>query len=899
MTKAFLLSICLMHTLGVFSQNIYELYRPAFHFTPEKNWINDPNGLVFFEGEYHLFYQYNPSGSLWGNMSWGHAVSTDLVNWEQLPVAIPVNGNVLAFSGSAVIDWNNTSGFGINNKPPMVAIYTAANNTQRQYIAYSNDKGRTFTNYSGNPVLNLFNDDFRDPKVIWHEPSQQWIMVVALSSKHRIRFYKSPDLKNWQFLQDFGDVGNTDGLWECPDFFPLPIDGETSNIKWVLQVSIGPGLGQYFTGYFDGKQFSADKYPTQTESQLPPGNLLADFENGYGNWTTTGTAFGTNPASGSLPNQLPVSGFLGNAIANSFHNGDHHIGTLISPDFTITHKFINFKIGGGNNLANTNIQLIVNGQTKYTTTGQNDEYLKWHSWDTEDFIGQTAQIKIVDNATGGYGHVLVDHIFQSDQSTSQALPPNGAIIDDFDDIDYTGWTVIGNAFGSTPSTGSLPNQQSVTGYLGSGLINSFLGGDSSRGKLTSSAFTIDSQYVSFLIGGGNHPKGTFIRLKINGQTIAQSTGSNSETLKWDNWKVENYIGQTAYIEIVDSVTGGWGHINIDHIIQTNQLQKNDFFDKVDYGKDFYAAQSFSDISVDDGRRIWLAWMSNWDYASQVPTSPWRGMMSTPRTVSLASVNGNLILTQNPVEELQALRSAKTNFQNIAINDIKPIFDALQYQTYELETTINVGTAEQIGFKFRKGSNGEETVLIYDIATETLLFDRKNSGRLTNNTIFTMLQKAPLSLENGQIKLHILVDNSSIEIFGNGGKTVMSNQIFPDSASIGMEIFTVGNGAEILNMDIWKLGRTDPVPTLQITQDKDILVYPNPIINEEINIEVPENWQKVNLQICDVNGKVFYRENLQSHHRHLKISKSILPAAGIYFLTISHDGEMEAKKVISH
>ncbi|MBK8429318.1 MAG: hypothetical protein IPL27_26700 [Lewinellaceae bacterium] len=140
---------------------------------------------------------------------------------------------------------------------------------------------------------------------------------------------------------------------------------------------------------------------------------------------------------------------------------------------------------------------------------------------------------------------------------SQALPPNGAISDDFQDGNYAGWTVAGNAFGSAPAMGALPNQQAVAGYLGNRLIHSFLGGDAPQGKLTSATFTIDSQYVGFLIGGGNHPNGTFIRLKINGQTIAQSTGSNAETLKWDSWNVENYIGQTAFFEIVDSVTGGW------------------------------------------------------------------------------------------------------------------------------------------------------------------------------------------------------------------------------------------------------------------------------------------------------------------------------------------------------
>ena len=152
-----------------------EPFRPQYHFTPEKNWMNDPNGLVFYEGEYHLFYQYNPFGDKWGHMSWGHAVSPDMVHWKHLPLALPEEDNVMIFSGSAVVDWKNSSGFGKDGQPPMIAIYTGyntTNNLQYQCIAYSNDKGRTWTKYSGNPVINLNSKDFRDPKVLWHEPTK-------------------------------------------------------------------------------------------------------------------------------------------------------------------------------------------------------------------------------------------------------------------------------------------------------------------------------------------------------------------------------------------------------------------------------------------------------------------------------------------------------------------------------------------------------------------------------------------------------------------------------------------------------------------------------------------------------------------------------------------------------
>jgi len=238
-----------------------ETYRPKFHFTPEYGWMNDPNGMVYYEGEYHLFYQYNPYGTMWGNMHWGHAVSTDLTSWTYLPTAISPDSLGDIFSGSAVIDENNTAGFGKN---AMVAIYTSNGKIQQQSIAYSTDKGRTFTKYAHNPVLpNPGITDFRDPKVSWNEVSKQWIMTLA--TKQTITFYGSPDLKKWTRLSEFGnDMGAHGGVWECPDLFPLQFEGKT---KWVLLVSINPGgpnggsATQYFIGDFDGKSFKADALP--------------------------------------------------------------------------------------------------------------------------------------------------------------------------------------------------------------------------------------------------------------------------------------------------------------------------------------------------------------------------------------------------------------------------------------------------------------------------------------------------------------------------------------------------------------------------------------------------------------------------------------------------------------
>ncbi len=245
-----------------------EKYRPQFHFSPAAHWLNDPNGMVYYEGEYHLFYQHHPNGTTWGPMHWGHAVSRDLVHWEHLPIALAPDHNGFIFSGSAVVDWNDTSGF-FSGGSGLVAVFTHTDtypgterSRQRQSLAYSLDKGRTWNMYEGNPVLAEEHiDDFRDPKVFWDERINRWVMVLAAGD--RVRFYSSPDLKEWTFSSEFGaEDGSHDGVWECPDLFELPIDGDEGNKKWVLIVSIGDNPGtpegsrtQYFVGEFDGMAF--------------------------------------------------------------------------------------------------------------------------------------------------------------------------------------------------------------------------------------------------------------------------------------------------------------------------------------------------------------------------------------------------------------------------------------------------------------------------------------------------------------------------------------------------------------------------------------------------------------------------------------------------------------------
>ena len=241
-----------------------EAARPQFHFTAQKNWLNDPNGLVFFDGEYHLFYQYNPFGSEWGNMHWGHAVSTDLVHWTELPIALYPDGLGTMYSGSAVVDWSDTTGFQAGDAPPLVAAYTAAGGDDpgspgqlyTQCLAFSHDRGRTWEKYAGNPVLPHRAGQNRDPKVIWDTVHSCWVVCLYLEGND-FALYTTPDLKQWTHLETFALPGSD----ECPDFFPLSVEGELGKPLWVFMGA----NGLYLLGEFDGEKFTVTEGPYRSD----------------------------------------------------------------------------------------------------------------------------------------------------------------------------------------------------------------------------------------------------------------------------------------------------------------------------------------------------------------------------------------------------------------------------------------------------------------------------------------------------------------------------------------------------------------------------------------------------------------------------------------------------------
>ena len=982
-----------------------ELYRPTYHFAPEKNWINDPNGLFYLDGVYHMFFQYNPEGNQWGNMSWGHATSPDLVNWTEHDVALPYSAEQQIFSGSVVVDYDNTSGFGYgpNGEPPVVAIYTAnipplngEPYDQEQALAYSHDGGMTWTFYDGNPVLDIPDPEFRDPKVFWQDnpgDDDYWVMGVARPLAREAEFYKSYDLKDWSFLSSFGPANAVGGIWEVPDLIEMTVEN-TGETKYLLIQNLNPGgiaggsAAQYFIGDWDGVTFTADNINTAGR----PGDVVFEgFESGYDGWTVEGSAFGSGPASGAIGFQSPVVGFDGAGLVNSFLDpqgnpgdigtgrmlsdaftieknfinfkiggGGHTInldairdpgapggttiadfehglpagwvgtgdfaatspvvagnangpgqlanwdgvgllstfnvpdgtfdaptGTITSPEFVIDAKYINFKIGGGNHNGVdtpdplTQMQLIVDGQVVRTMSGGWSEALGQQYWDVEEFIGKSAQIRIVDENSGGFGYIMVNSIEMND-----ALPATGEIFEDWEvDGPPPGWTPSGDFAGSG---GLGPIGTSSGSGFGSDVgrvLDTFYTGDPATGELTSDAFTITKDFVNVRMGGGGHTgesgttvdlivdgevvdfatgdfsgilnwtswdvseyvgqeaqvrirdastsgnwghifvdriefadeaftptqlSPTAVNLIVDGERVATASGNFNEVLDWKGWDVSQYVGKEAQIEILDYNTGAWGHINLDAITFADSAYPTSEFlaDWIDYGADHYATISWHNLPEGDGPTA-ISWMNNWTYGASIPTGDFRGSMTIPRDYSLREIDGAVRLIQTPVEQLEELRREHVSVEDVTVGDgsLKAPFGG---NALEIVATFDAAEAEasRFGVKVRVGE-GEETVIGYDKDSGEVFVDRSASGFLPSES-FAAIHAAPLEITpEGEVKLHIFVDAASVELFANDGLRTITDQIFPDPESLGVELFAEGGSAELASLDIWRLSSEGP------------------------------------------------------------------------------------------
>lgn len=359
-----------------------EKYRPQLHFTPPANWMNDPNGLVFFDGEYHLFYQHNPFGNRWGHMSWGHAVSRDLLEWEHLPVAIPEQDGLMAFSGSVVVDKTDSAGFG---KDTLIALYTGYrpdSGHQAQYLAYSRDRGHTWKRFGDKPVLDIDSTDFRDPKVFRYR--EEWRMVLALPTQRKVSFYSSHDLKNWTWLSDFGPQGAVGGAWECPDLFSLPVENMDGEERWVLQVDLdrrsraGGSGGQYFLGHFDGTRFIVDQ---ESPRLIPP----------------SGTP---------LPSTWKSKGDVGVKLG-VVESSDEGTGNAVSEQFELAAPWLNFRLKGGRHPGKLGLRLLVEGEVVHQTTGYNSDDYQWLSWDVSQWLGKKAQLEYFDEVDKLWGRLAI------------------------------------------------------------------------------------------------------------------------------------------------------------------------------------------------------------------------------------------------------------------------------------------------------------------------------------------------------------------------------------------------------------------------------------------------------------------------------------------------------------
>jgi fructan beta-fructosidase len=403
--------------LGVYSQVVStrssEEYNPEYHYYPSF----DPTGLFYYGGQYFL--------------NWGAAVSKDFVHWKMTPYGLErskmfgrlrsggpaapsqLKPQVLSgMSGTVVIDWNNSSGLGKNGTPPLIALQM---DWQRQSIVYSNDTAKTWIRYDKPAVIPVSKGIYRDPKVFWYEPDKKWIMVMGWSEIQEVKFYSSKNLLDWEYMSKFGPWGAVAGQWECVDFFPLAVDGNPSNIKWVLEISLQPRNAEYFIGEFDGSKFTLDKdFITKLsyDKYMPSGEMLFDFERSLDEWKMEGDAFIDCPTVEEESN--------GKEGYRSIKSSGTGKGKITSPEFTITRNCINFLAGGGYYPGEECVNLIIDGKVVRTQTGINSNaHMSWTGWDVTEFMGKNARIEIVDNIAGrgisARGYIFCDAIMLCDE----------------------------------------------------------------------------------------------------------------------------------------------------------------------------------------------------------------------------------------------------------------------------------------------------------------------------------------------------------------------------------------------------------------------------------------------------------------------------------------------------
>jgi fructan beta-fructosidase len=669
--------------MGQFTTSpLSEKYHPEYHFYPSI----DPTGLFYFGGKYYL--------------NWGSAASTDLVHWVMTPYGLArsnrqgaptgmgtgqpptgggtgqpqadVNRNqqtpgaagnrqpqinqpqvIGGLSGSAVVDWNNTTGAGKNGNPPIIGYNISPRGTN---FYYSNDTAKTWFMYEKPAVLPNSAGSARDPKLFWYEPDKKWVMVMPWCEIQEIRFFSSKNLVDWEYMGKFGPWGAIGGQWECVDFFPLMVDGNTSNVKWVLEIGLQPRNGQYFIGDFDGKRFKMDQAYIDYLSYdrfHPLGIMLFDFERGIDDWKMEGEAFIDCPTVAEGTN-----GKYGSRCIKAGRGS----GKITSPEFPITKNYIDFMVGGGYDPGAKCVNLIIDGKTVRTQTGNSaNAHLNWTGWDVTEFRGKNARIEIVNNPTSG--------------------------------------------------AGSMGSRTSI---------------------------------------------------------------SCDEIMLCDELPKPSYKEYNA----------GW--------------EKAFWFD---YGQDFYAQRTWTNYAPDEKRTIVVGWMGNWRYNNE----PILGNFSVPRSLELKTFPEGVRIVQTPIKELESLRTThkvanEYTFEGTwAPKKFVPVQNA-----YELIVEFENISAEEFGLNLCIGGN-QKTVVGYNVSKEELYVDRRKSGYAEFNALFPSVTRGPLKNRSNITRLHIFVDKCSLEVFGNNGETTISDKIYPDPTSLGIELFSNNGKVKVRSLELWDLG----------------------------------------------------------------------------------------------
>lgn len=463
--------------------------------------------------------------------------------------------------------------------------------------------------------------------------------------------------------------------------------------------------------------------------------------------------------------------------------------------------------------------------------------------------------------------------------TGKNIP--GDVFDDFEGGSFGDWTITGTAFGNSPSPGTLPAQQEVNGFIGRGLVNSYVEGDQSTGKMVSPDFIIEKNFINYLIGGGK-VNGIQISLWVEGiEVLTGKSLQSQEMLRWDGWDVSAWKGKTGHIEILDEATSGWGHILLDQIVFSDELYDTHFENAnwVDWGKDFYAARSYRNYDNPEvDSTMWIAWMGNWAYANNIPTTPWKGHQSIPRVLKLVQNENGYQLRQYPIGNLAGLRTEPFTMNETVINGIHQLNGFKpEWNVYELKLSFKIDNRNQkFGICLADDGQGKKLIIGYDAWSSKLFIDRRNAGLVNFSQSFPVIMHAPTPFPSDSIlDLHIYLDQSSVEVFANKNQTTLSSLVFTKPPATGISLYSENGDATMLGLEAWNLNSIWGVTPDQLPNDikenpagksQGNRLFPNPLKKGETLCILPTEdilIREGTIEITDLSGKLVKTEILNN------------------------------------